>query len=136
MIDPFTRTRFHPNLNLETWFPEGVLDYTMAARMIRFVGFDEWIIDEPFNRFGNLSKLSAIHLDFIELADIAAKRREAYKGELPVKTAFLATSAAAYGVARMFAALMEPSPIAVQVFRNAKDAAEWLGVPVEALRAD
>jgi hypothetical protein len=136
MIDPFTKTRFHPDLKLETWYPEGVLDGAMATFMISLVGFEERIIDEPFNRFADLSKLTAIHLDFLELTDIAAKRREAYKGRQPVKTAFLATSAPAYGVARMFAALMEPSPIEVQVFRKAEDAAQWLGVPVEALRAE
>jgi hypothetical protein len=136
MIDPFTRTRYHPDLKLETWYPEGVLDGSMAAIMISLVGFEERIIDEPFNRFADLSKLTAIHLDFMELADIAAKRREACSGRQPVKTAFLATSAAAYGVARMFAALMEPSPIAVQVFRNVEDAAQWLGVPAEALQEE
>jgi hypothetical protein len=136
VIDPFTRTRFHPDLKLETWYPEGVLDRTMAAFMVRYVGFDERIIDEPFNRFADLSKLTGLHLDFMELAELAAKRREAYKGRLPVKTAFLATSELAYGVVRMFASLMETSPIEVQVFRNAEDAAQWLGVPVEALRAE
>jgi len=136
MIDPFTRTRYHPDLKLETWYPEGVLDHAMATRMISLVGFEERVVDEPFNRFADLSKLTAIHLNFVELASIAGKRRDDYKGRPPVKTAFLATSAPAFGVARMFAALMEPSPIEVQVFRKAGDAAQWLGVPVKALEAE
>jgi hypothetical protein len=31
---------------------------------------------------------------------------------------------------------MEPSPIDVQVFRKIEDAAQWLGVPADALRAE
>jgi hypothetical protein len=136
MIDPFTRTQFHPDLKLETWYPEGVLDGEMANRMVRYIGFEEKVSDEPFNRFADLSKITAIHLDFRELADIARDRREAYAERPPVKSAFLAISALAYGVARMFGALMEPSPIEVQVFRKVENAAQWLGVPVEALREE
>jgi hypothetical protein len=136
MIDPFTRTQFHPDLKLETWYPEGVLDGEMANRMVRYIGFEEKILDEPFNRFADLSKITAIHLDFLELADVARDRREAYAGRLPVKTAFLAVRAPAYGIARMFGALLEPSPIEVRVFRKIEDAAQWLGVPVQALSAE
>jgi len=136
MIDPFTRTQYHPDLKLDTWYPEGVLDHALALLMVRYVGFHERTNDEAFNRFADLSKLTAIHLDFMELADIAAERREASYDRLPAKSAFLATSAPAYGVARMFGALMEPSPIEVQVFRKIEDAARWLGVPAEALRAE
>lgn len=136
MIDPFTRTRFRPDLKLETWYPVGVLNGAMAEFMVNFIGFQERIVDEPFHRFLDLSKLTAIRLDFTKLKVIAAKRRAAYEGRPPVKSAFFAASAPAYGVAHLFAALMEPSPIDVQVFRNVKVAAEWLGVPVEALRAE
>lgn len=136
MIDPFTKTRFRPDLKLETWFPEGVLNGAMATFMANFIAFQERVVDEPFNRFADLSKVTAIHLDFMELADVAAMRRAEYEGQPPVKSAFLAISNPAYGVARMFAALMEPTPIYVQVFRKIEDAAKWLGVPVEALSAE
>ena len=136
MIDPFTQTRFHPDLKLDTWYPEGVLDGAMAAFMMRYVGFQERTLDEPFNRFADLTKITGIRLDFIQLADVAAERREAYAGRPPVKSAFLATSAEAYGFARMFGTLLEGSPIEVRVFRKVEDVAQWLGVPVEALRAE
>ncbi len=135
MIDPFSRTHFHPDLKLETWHPEGELNATMAAHMVNTINVEDRMIDEPFNRFADLSKLTGIHLDFMELEDIAAERREATAGRPPVKSAFLAVSAPAYGIARMFAALMEPSPIEVRVFRKIEAAAQWLGVPVEALNA-
>ena len=135
MIDPFSRTCFHPDLKLETWYPDGALDGAMANFIVNFIGFDERIIDEPFNRFADLSRLKAIHLDLLELDDLAMKRYEACKDLQPAKTAFVATTISTYAVARMFAILMEPSPIDVRVFRNLDEAAYWLGVPVKALRA-
>ncbi|MEO5914300.1 MAG: hypothetical protein ABIS50_08720 [Luteolibacter sp.] len=135
MIDPFTRTRYHSGCRLDAWFPDGVLDITMATLMVHYVGFEEAITDEPFNRFADLSKLTAIHLEFSDVARIAAERRASYDGP-QVKSAFLATNLPAYGVARMFAALMEPSSIEVQVFRKIEDAAEWLGVPPDVLREE
>jgi hypothetical protein len=136
MIDPFTRTQFHPDLKLDTWYPEGVLDGAMATFMIRYLGFQERMLDNPFNRFVDMTKITEIQLDFKRLADLAAERREAYAGRPPVKSAVLATSAEAYGFARMFGTLLEGSPIEVRVFREVGDAAEWLAVPVEALRAE
>jgi hypothetical protein len=129
MIDPFSKTRFHPDLKLETWYPDGALDGAMANFIVNFIGFDERIIDEPFNRFADLSRLKAIHLDLLELDDLAMKRYEACKDLQPAKTAFVATTISTYAVARMFAILMEPSPIDVRVFRNLDEAAYWLGVP-------
>ena len=49
---------------------------------------------------------------------------------------FSATEAGTFGVAKMFAALMEPSPIDVAVFIDLEAAALWLGVPEEALQAE
>lgn len=136
MIDPFTRTRFRSDLNLESWFPEGVLDVIVATFMAHYIGFEEWVADKPFNRFTDFTKLTAIRLDMNDIAEIVAVRRASYDGQPPVKSAVLAIDAPAYGVARMFAALMEPSTIDVQVFRDIDEAARWLEVPVEALRAD
>ncbi len=136
MIDPFTRTRFRPEYNLETWFPEGVLDGEMARQMVNHLGFEEVVAEKPFDRFSDLSGLTAIHLDFIELMDLAATRRAAYDDGPPVKSAILAPGKPAYAVAKMFAALMAPSPIDVRVFRTVEDTGEWLGVPVELLRVE
>lgn len=136
MIDPFTRTRFRPEHNLETWYPEGVLDGVMARLMVSHLGFEEEVSEKPFHRFSDLSGLTAIRLDFIELVDLAATRRAAYDDGPPVKSAIFAPGKPAYAVAKMFAALMEPSPIDVRVFRTIEDAGEWLGVPVDLLRVE
>jgi hypothetical protein len=136
MLDPFTRTRFRSEYDLETWYPEGDLDGATARSMVKFIGFQESISDHPFDRFSDLSGLTGIHLDFIEIMDLAATRRATYDGGPPVKSAIFAPSRPAYAVGRMFAAMMDPSPIEVQVFLVIEDAAEWLGVPVEALNAE
>jgi len=136
MFDPVPIRHYHGGHRFETWFPEGILDINMATFMAHYLGFEEAVADEPFHRFVDLSKLTAIRLDFNEVATFAAQRIAAYEDGPPVKSAFLAISPPAYAVARMFAALMEPSPIDVRVFRNVQDSAEWLGIPVESLQED
>jgi len=136
MIDPFSRTKFHPELKLETWYPEGLMDGETITFMIGYIGFAERVLDEPFHRFADLSKVTGVHLDFMELADAATERSRAYSGRPAVQSAFFAPSFQTYGLAGMFAALMEPSPIAVRAFRKLENAAQWLGVPVEALHAE
>ena len=123
-------------MGLEAWYPVGVLDVAMATFMVHYVGFEEAVADQPFNRFSDPTGLTAIHLEFKEISDLVAMRRSSYENGPPVKSAILATSASAYGIARMFAALMEPSPVDVKVFRSAEDAAGWLEVPVGFLTAD
>lgn len=136
MTDPISRARFHPDLNLEARFPEGVLDAIVATFMAHYIGFEESVANRPFDRFTDFTGLTAIRLEMEDIANLVALRRASYQDRTPVKSAVLAVEAPAYGVARMFAALMEPSPIEVRVFRTAEEAAHWLGVPVAALRAD
>jgi hypothetical protein len=136
MTDPISRARFHPDHHLETWFPTGVLDVLVATFMAHYIGFEESIAQKPFNRFTDFTGLTAIRLEMNDIASIVALRRASYDDRPAVKSAVLAVDAPAYGVARMFAALMEPSPIDVRVFRTVADAAHWLGVPVTVLLAD
>ena len=133
MVHPITQTKFYADHRIETWFPCGELDIAMATFMVHYIGFEEAVADKPFNRYSDLTRLTGIHLDFKEIAELVAMRRASYDGGPPVKSAILATATSTYGVARMFAALMEPSPIDVQVFRNVEQAAPWLGVPVGTL---
>lgn len=136
MLDPFTDSLFLTQYNLMTWYPKGVLDVEMASTMVDLVGFQENILDEPFNRFADLSAVSEVHIDLNQINDLAAKRREAYGTGPSVKSAFLATTFAASVVALMFARLMKPSPIKVRIFRERGAAAAWLGVPAEVLQSE
>lgn len=136
MIDPSSHTRYYSDLKLETWFPKGVLDAAMTAFIVSYISYEEQLRDEPFNRFADLRRITGIQMDFMELAEFAAERRQAAAHRPPVKTALLATEAATFGVAKMFAALMEPSPIDVAVFIDIEAAALWLGVPEAVLQPE
>lgn len=134
MIDPFTKTEYHEDWNLETWYPEGKLDVFVSTFMAHYIAFEEAIAEKPFDRFSDLTKLMSIPLDLKDLKEIVAVRRESYGSGPPVKSAVLAVSEATYQVAKTFSELIRPSPIEVRVFRKIEEAAIWLEVPVEVLR--
>ena len=134
MLDPFTNSRFLPDHKLVTWYPSGILDLELATSTVDFLTFQEKTFDEPFNRFADWSKVSEVHLNLEDLTQLAAKRSESYGDGPPVKSAFFATNFSGAVIAAMFAKLMEASPIKVRVFLKIEEAAEWLGVPVEALQ--
>jgi hypothetical protein len=52
-----------------------------------------------------------------------------------VKSAILATDSTLVHYARLLALLTQGSPIKVRIFQDRKEAAEWLGVPIERLAA-
>lgn len=136
MLDPFSHSRFLPEHKLLAWHPEGILDVCLASQMIDFVTFQELVLDEPFNRFANWEKITEVKLNFLDVTDLAASRRKAYNAGPSVKSAFLATNPAAYGIALAFAGLMSPGPILVRVFRDIEAAGKWLGVPIKALEPE
>ena len=133
MLDPFTQSQFLLEHNLVTWCPNGILDFEMASMMVQFVGFQERVFDDPFDRFADWSGLTGVQLCFLDITEFVTIRRDAHGDGPPVRSAFFATDLVTYGMARMFSMLMERSPIHVQVFRLREAAAEWLGVPVDAL---
>ena len=59
-----------------------------------------------------------------------------YAGRPPVKTAILATDATAIHYARLHALLTPGSSIKVRVFQDRKEAAQWLGVPIDLLTTE
>ena len=131
----FTNFKFLTEHKLISWHPEGVLDLQTASMMVDLVTFHERVLDEPFNRFADWTKLSEVRLKFAEVTNLATKRREDYGSGPRVKSAFLATDPLAFGIAFVFAVLMEGSPIKVKVFREIAGAAKWLGVPAGVLQA-
>jgi hypothetical protein len=53
-----------------------------------------------------------------------------------VKSAILATDSTIVHYARLLILLTQSSSIKIQVFQDRKDAAQWLGVPIELLAPD
>jgi hypothetical protein len=60
-------------------------------------------------------------------------RRRFYGTRPAIKTAILATDSTAADYGRLHASLTEGSPINVPVFKDHKEAAQWLDVPLELL---
>lgn len=104
----------------------------MARNIVAFVENEEATASEPFDRVIDLSLLQGVQLSFVEVDELAESRTATYAGP-PVKTAILAVSLLAFGMARMYSQLMRSSPIHVRVFVQVASAAEWLGRPIEIL---
>lgn len=92
----------------------------------------EKLYPQGFARFSDLSGLSEVTLSADTIREIARMRVEAYSGP-EVKSAIFSPDPLAYGIMRIYAALMHPSPINVQTFYKTAEAAAWLTVPDDAL---
>jgi len=134
MIATPPEVTFHTAQRLFTWHPYGVLDSDVTSKIISFLEFEEEEMEEPFNRFTDLTHLMAIELDIEYVVRASMHRRRVYAGREPVKSAFLATTPEAIRIAKVHEILTEQSPLHVLVFTNLAEAAEWLGVPLDLLR--
>jgi len=133
MIEIPPDVKFHPAYRLFTWHLHGVLDSDMLNKIIAFIEYKEQDTEEPFNRFTDLSHLTAIELDFEYVVRASMHRRRAYVGHEHVKAAFFATTSYSTYLAKVHALLTEYTPLEVAVFSEVADAADWLGVPTEVL---
>jgi hypothetical protein len=113
--------------------PKGILDAAEALRIVEFIEIREAQIERGFNRFCDLTHVDAIHLSASDLEQLAVRRREFNPNSIRVKSAFLATDPLAFGIARMYELLLNSPRIEVEVFRDMRAAADWLGVKLERL---
>jgi hypothetical protein len=90
----------------------------------------------PFNRFADTVVADEIELNFKYVIQVSLHRRLAYADRPPVKSAIRATDATAIHYGRLHALLTQGPPIKVRVFQDRKEAAQWLGVPIELLAAE
>ena len=126
---------FHEDIRLLVWRPRGLLNRPAVNRIMTVIGELETTLKEPFNRFSDTVEADAVDLNFEYIIRASLYRRFFYAGRPPVKSAVLATDAAAIHYARLHAVLTQGSPIKVRVFQERKEAAQWLDVPVELLAA-
>jgi len=108
--------------------PKGVFDAATAEKIIEFIELKEAEEETGFNRFCDLSCLEVIYLSPLEVARLAARRREFNPNDIRVKSAFFATSPLAYGIARMYERMLDSPRIEVRVWSDKQAAADWLGV--------
>ena len=127
--------QFHEDIRLLVYRPRGLIDEAAINKITSVIDDLEAATQEPFNRFSDTSETHEVELNFQYVIQASLHRRLLHKGRAPVKSAILATDSALIHYARLLALLTEGSSIKVRVFQDRKEAAQWLGVPVELLAA-
>lgn len=124
---------FRKDHSLILWKPRGILDEVIVNDIVAFIETAEARASKPFNRFSDLSALDAVDLNFRFVFDIALHRRLTYAPNPRVKSAFYVTSPATTHYSKLHKLLTDHSPLGVSLFTERVKAAQWLGVPEEAL---
>src|SRR6516164_8751369 len=122
---------FRQDVRLLIYRPKGLINEAEINRVIGVIEGIEAGSQEPFNRFSDTSETHEIELNFRYVIQASLHRRLAHKGRVPVKSAILATDTALVHYASLLALLTQGSSIKVHLFQDRREAAEWLGVPVE-----
>jgi hypothetical protein len=124
---------FHEDIRLLVYRPRGVIDEAAVKRIVSVLEEVEEKLQRPFNRFSDTLVADEVELNFKYVIQVSLCRRLSYAGHPPVKSAILATDSTMIHYARLYALLTQGSPINVRVFKDRKEAAVWLNVPVERL---
>ncbi|PYJ28259.1 MAG: hypothetical protein DME90_08320 [Verrucomicrobia bacterium] len=124
---------FHEDIHLFIHRPRGVLNEATINKVVSVLEDLEAKLQEPFNRFADTLAADEVELNFRYVIQVSLHRRLSYAGHPPVKSAILATDSTMIHYGRLHALLTQGSPIHVRIFQDRKEAAKWLGVPVERL---
>jgi hypothetical protein len=124
---------FHEDVRLLVYRPRGLVNKAVVNKIISVVGELETMLKEPFNRFSDTVAADVVDLNFEHIIRVSLYRRRFYGNRPPIKSAILATDATLIHYGKVHALLTQGSPIKVRVFQNRKEAAQWLGVPIDLL---
>src|SRR6185436_18063467 len=124
---------FHEDVRLLVYRPRGLVNKAVVNKIISVVGELETMLKEPFNRFSDTVAADAVDLNFEHIIRVSLYRRRFYGNRPPIKSAILATDATLIHYGKVHALLTQGSPIKVRVFQDRKEAAQWLGVPIDLL---
>ena len=124
---------FNEDNRLLIYRPRGLINEAAVNKIVGVIEEIEAATQEPFNRFSDASEAHEVELNFRYVIEVSLHRRQAHAGRVPVKSAILATDSTLVHYARLLVMLTEGSSIKVRVFADRKEAAQWLGVPVEVL---
>jgi len=127
---------FHEDIRLLIYRPRGLVNEAALNKTLSALEDLEANLQEPFNRFSDTLAADEVELNFKYVIQFSLHRRLAYAGHPPVKSAILATDSTMIHYGKMHAVLTQGSPIRVRLFQDRKEAADWLGVPIERLVAE
>jgi hypothetical protein len=126
---------FHEDVCLLIHRLRGVPNKAAINKIVSLIGELEFTLKKPFNRFLDTVAADAIDLNSDYIRRVSLYRRRVYGNRPAIKTAILATDSTMADHGRLHASLTQGSPINVRVFQDRKEAAQWLGVPLELLAA-
>jgi len=126
---------FHEDIHLFIHRPRGLLNEATINQVVSALGDLEAKLQEPFNRFSDTLGVDEVELNFKYVIEFSLHRRLAYTGRAPVKSAILATDSTMIHYAKLHGVLTQGSPINVRIFQDRSEAAEWLNVHAERLKA-
>ena len=124
---------FHEDIRLLIYRPRGLIDEPAIKKVVSVLEDLEAKLQEPFNRFFDTLGHDEVELNFRYVIQISLHRVLSYGDRPPVKSAILATDTTIIHYCRLHAIITEDSPINVRIFQDRKEAAQWLGVPIERL---
>jgi hypothetical protein len=75
ILKDFPGTRYFPKYKLTTWHPKGVFDEPFADKLIAFIEWEEYIQEEPWDRYADLSGVTEIRIGLDHLIRTARRRR-------------------------------------------------------------
>ena len=130
---PPAEVQFLENVRLLVWRPRGVLNEAALKQIRELIGDLEATSDEPLNRFSDLSALDAVDLNFDFVFHVALGRRLSAAPRPAVKSAFYVATPASTHYVKLHAMLTDYSPLHAALFTDRAAAANWLGVPLQAL---
>src|SRR5215475_9345735 len=126
---------FLEGIRLLIYRPRGLVNEAALNKTLSALEDLEAKLQEPFNRLSDTLAADEVELNFKYVIQFSLHRRLAYAGHPAVKSAILATDSTMNHYARLHAVLTQGSPIIVRVFQDRKEAAQWLGVPLEVVAA-
>jgi hypothetical protein len=124
---------FEEDIQLLIYRPRGLSNEASINKVVSILGDLEAARQEPFNRFIDTLEHDEVELNFRYVIQVSLQRRLSYSGRPPIKSAILATDTTIIHYARLHVVLTQGSPINVRIFQDRKEAADWLGVPLERL---
>jgi hypothetical protein len=127
---------FLEDVRLFVWRPRGVLGEAAINKVLSALEDLETKLQEPFDRFSDTLGADVIELNFNYVIQFSLHRRLSYTGRPRVKSAILASDSTMIHYAKLHAVLTQGSPINVRIFKDRKEAAQWLSVPIELLAAE
>jgi hypothetical protein len=131
----FPDIEFHEDIRLLIYRPRGLVNEAAINKVLSALEDLEAKLQEPFNRFTDTLVADEIELNFEYVIKFSLHRRLSYAGHPSVKSAILATDSTMIHYGKLHAVLTQGSAINVRIFKDRKEAADWLGVPVELLAA-